>query len=243
MQELKKRGSALIPGLFLTGTDTDVGKTTVAVAVVRLLVAAGLRVGVYKPVASGVPAGTSTSDARRLWEAAGRPLSLEAVCPQVFSLPLSPPRSAQAAGGGVDERLLRDGLTEWQRASDLLVVEGAGGLFSPLGERVLNADLARDFGLPLVVVDSARLGAIGRTLATVCAARASGLSVAAVVLSQVLPDSDGEVAELSSGEIARANLADIAQHMGATPVTLLPHGAAAFSPPLPWHQLADVRSS
>ena len=54
-------------------------------------------------------------------------------------------------------------------------VEGAGGLFSPLGERVLNADLARDFGLPLVVVDSARLGAIGRTLATVCAARASGL--------------------------------------------------------------------
>ena len=243
MQELKKRGSALIPGLFLTGTDTDVGKTTVAVAVVRLLVAAGLRVGVYKPVASGVPAGTSPSDARRLWDAAGRPLSLEAVCPQVFSLQLSPPRSAQAAGGGVDERLLRDGLTEWQRASDLLVVEGAGGLFSPLGERVLNADLARDFGLPLVVVDSARLGAIGRTLATVCAARASGLSVAAVVLSQVLPDSDGEVAELSSGEIARANLADIAQHMGATPVTLLPHGAAAFSPPLPWHQLADVRSS
>ena len=243
MQELKKRGSALIPGLFLTGTDTDVGKTTVAVAVVRLLVAAGLRVGVYKPVASGVPAGTSPSDARRLWDAAGRPLSLEAVCPQVFSLPLSPPRCAQAAGGGVDERLLRDGLTEWQRASDLLVVEGAGGLFSPLGERVLNADLARDFGLPLVVVDSARLGAIGRTLATVCAARASGLSVAAVVLSQVLPDSDGEVAELSSGEIARANLADIAQHMGATPVTLLPHGAAAFSPPLPWHQLADVRSS
>jgi dethiobiotin synthetase len=243
MQELKKRESALIPGLFLTGTDTDVGKTTVAVAVVRLLVAAGLRVGVYKPVASGVPAGTSTSDAQRLWEAAGRPLSLEAVCPQVFSLPLSPPRSARAAGGRVDERLLRDGLTAWQRASDLLVVEGAGGLFSPLGERVLNADLARDFGLPLVLVDSARLGAIGRTLATVCAARASGLSVAAVVLSQVLPDSDGEVAELSSGGIARANLADIAQHLGPTPVTLLPHGAAAFSPPLPWRQLADVRSS
>ena len=74
----------MIPGLFLTGTDTDVGKTTVAVAMVRLLVAAGLRVGVYKPVASGVPAGSFTSDAQRLWEAAGRPLALEAVCPQVF---------------------------------------------------------------------------------------------------------------------------------------------------------------
>jgi len=243
MQELKQRKSGLIPGLFLTGTDTDVGKTTVAVAMVRLLVAAGLRVGVYKPVASGVPAGSFTSDAQRLWEAAGRPLALEAVCPQVFSRPLSPPRSAQAAGGRVDERLLREGLNVWQQTSDLLVVEGAGGLFSPLGERVLNADLAHDFGLPLVVVDSARLGAIGRTLATVCAARARGLSVAAVVLSQVLPENASEAEELSDGGIARANRADIAAHLGSMPVTLLPHGAAEFSPPLPWRQLADVRSS
>jgi dethiobiotin synthetase len=132
-------------------------------------------VGVYKPVASGVmPGSFPESDATRLWEAAGRPLSLEAVCPQRFAAPISPPRSARAAGHRVDERLLRDGFTVWRDASDIVIVEGAGALFSPLGDATNNADLARDLDLPLVVVDTARLGAIGRTLAVVEAAAAGG---------------------------------------------------------------------
>ncbi|MEI7782404.1 MAG: dethiobiotin synthase, partial [Planctomycetota bacterium] len=147
-------------GLFVTGTDTDVGKTAVAVAIVRQLGAAGMRVGVYKPVASGIVSGT-TNDIDRLWEAAGRPLSRARVCPQVFAAALAPPRAARVAGKEVDERLLRDGLVPWQAASDVVIVEGAGGLFSPLGDRLLNADLAADFALPLVIVDAARQGAIG----------------------------------------------------------------------------------
>ena len=154
---------------FDTGTDTDVGKTAVAVALVRGLMRdglrSGLRVGVYKPVASGVPpGGAAGSDVARLWEAAGRPLSMEAVCPQMFSAMISPPRSARAEGRRVDDARLRSGFDAWRDVSDIVIVEGAGGLFSPLGDATLNSDLARDLDLPLVVVDAARLGAIGRTL-------------------------------------------------------------------------------
>ncbi|NCA11930.1 hypothetical protein EBR56_09020, partial [bacterium] len=91
----------MTPGIFVTGTDTDVGKTTVAVAIVRSLALGGKRVGVYKPVATG-----GGHDAETLWEAAGRPLSLAQACPQQFPAPISPPRSARAAGRIVDDDLL-----------------------------------------------------------------------------------------------------------------------------------------
>ncbi|MFM8702944.1 MAG: ATP-dependent dethiobiotin synthetase BioD, partial [Planctomycetia bacterium] len=89
----------------MTGTDTDVGKTAVAVAIARAFVRAGLRVGVSKPVASGVaPGQVAAGDAARLWEAAGRPRSIEAVCPQAFAAAIAPPRAARVEGRRVDER-------------------------------------------------------------------------------------------------------------------------------------------
>jgi dethiobiotin synthetase len=176
------------PGLFVTATDTGVGKTTVAVAIVGALCRQGWRAGVYKPVASGLAgADADAGDAWRLWEAAGRPLTPQAVCPQAFAAPIAPPASARAEGRQVDERLLVTGFAPWRESSDVVVVEGAGGLFSPLGNTLLNCDLARELALPLVVVDAARLGMIGRTLASVRAARAEGLWVAAGVLAQVTP--------------------------------------------------------
>ena len=89
------------PGLFITGTDTGVGKTYVATLIVRSLLRAGHRVGVYKPVASGCrpERGTLVSDdALALWDAAGRPGELERVCPQRFEAPLAPPLAARAEG-------------------------------------------------------------------------------------------------------------------------------------------------
>ena len=147
----------MAPGLFVTGTDTDVGKTAAAVAIVSRLVAAGRLVGVSKPVASGVPPGSlaNSGDAARLWEAAGRPRTVADVCPQSFPAAISPPRSARAAGTAVDERRVFDSIEAWRRESDLIVVEGAGGLFSPLTDRLLNADVARRLSLPLVIVDRA----------------------------------------------------------------------------------------
>ena len=229
-------------GLFVTGTDTDVGKTAVAVAIVRGLLRdgrrPGLRVGVYKPVASGVPRGDGGSDVVRLWEAAGRPLSIDAVCPQRFQAMISPPRSARAEGCRVDDAVLRSGFETWRHASDIVVVEGAGGLFSPLGETTLNADLARDLGLPLVVVDAARLGAIGRTLAVVRAARGEGLRVAAVVLSQVENCEESPDDPESPWAIARDSASDLADRIGPIPVTMLGHDAASIEPDLDWLALA-----
>lgn len=227
-------------GLFVTGTDTGVGKTAVAAAIIRQLTAGGLRVGGYKPVASGVAAGgqASGSDPLMLWEAAGRRGSPEDVCPQAFAAPISPPRSARAEGRRVDERLLVEGLAVWRQSSDIVVVEGAGGLFSPLADTLTNADLARMAGLPVVVVDAARLGAIGRTLAVVRAAAAAGLRVAAVVLSHVVPP-EGPLDDVASpASIARDSALDLAALLAPAPVAVLRHGGQVVEPALDWQRLA-----
>ena len=231
-------------GLFVTGTDTGVGKTAVAVAIVRSLLQntrqTGLRVGVYKPVASGWKPDELDGDAVRLWTAAGRPLSLEAVCPQAFVAPISPPRSARAEGRTVDEQLLRTGFHAWREASDVVIVEGAGALFSPLGDATLNADLAHDLDLPLVVVDTGRLGAIGRTLAVVRAARAEGLRLAAVVMSHVEPlhhDPSGDD-PASPGAIAGATAVDVAARISPVPLAVLRHGASEIEPSIDWAELS-----
>jgi len=232
-------------GLFVTGTDTDVGKTAVAVSIVRSLVRnrglAGLRVGVYKPVASGIPSGgAEAGDASRLWEAAGRPLSIAAVCPQMFAAAISPPRSARAEGRRVDERLLRSGFDVWRDTRDIVIVEGAGGLFSPLGDAMLNADLARDLGLPLVVVDAGRLGTIGRTLAVAEAAAARGLRLAAVVLSQIEPWDENSDDLESPQAIAWHSANDLADRLRPVPVTMLAHNATVIEPDLDWLALAQA---
>src|SRR3954453_22497094 len=100
-------------GLFITGTGTGVGKTYVGALVARSLRDAGKRVGVYKPVASGCEmcAGELVSaDAVALWEAAGRPGTLEQVCPQLFAAPLAPHLAARQEARLVDSKLLRDGI-------------------------------------------------------------------------------------------------------------------------------------
>jgi dethiobiotin synthetase len=226
-------------GLFITGTDTDVGKTAVAVAVVRGLFAAGRRVGVAKPVASGLArVDDPHGDPARLWEAAGRPRSLADVCPQVFAAAVAPPQAALAERRQVDERLLRQTVAAWADSSEIVVVEGAGGLYSPLGEETLCLDLARETGFPLVVVDAARLGAIGRTLATVRAARAEGIAVAACVLSELVPPAGTAADPAGDVAITAASRAELARRLPGIPVTLLPHAADEFVPPLDWWQLA-----
>ena len=223
--------------LFITGTDTDVGKTATAVAILCQLVEAGIVCRAYKPVASGVVPGLS--DPEQLWQAAGCPGLLAEVCPQAFHAAIAPEQAARAEGRRVDERLLRQGIVP-HLASDLIVVEGAGGLFSPLGPGTLNADLARDFGLPVVVVDAARLGLIGRTLATVTAARAVGLTVAAIVISETAamrangPPDRPE----SPAATAAASLDDLRRHLPELPIGWLGYRADKIAPAINWRSLA-----
>src|SRR6476620_7560202 len=144
-------------GLFITATGTGVGKTYVGALVVRALRDAGKRVGVYKPVASGCEerGGKLVSpDAMALWEAAGRPGALEQVCPQLFAAPLAPHLAAQAEGGRVDPKLLREGIEFWRASSDIVIVEGAGGLMSPISDDDYNVNLIDEFKYPLLVVSA-----------------------------------------------------------------------------------------
>lgn len=162
-----------IPGLFITGVDTGVGKTYVASLIARRLRAEGRKVGVYKPAASGCArqGGRLVSDdAVALWNAAGRPGEFDRVCPQCFEAPLAPHLAARAEGRRLDADLLRRGLEYWRERSEIILVEGSGGLMSPLGDDEYVADLAEEFGFPLVVVSRNVLGTICQTLQTLITA-------------------------------------------------------------------------
>jgi dethiobiotin synthetase len=223
-------------GLFITGTDTEVGKTHVAALVAQALVAAGHRVGVYKPTASGcsLQQGQLVSDdAVALWRAAGSPAKLAEVCPQRFAAPLAPHLAAEAEGNQIDSGLLRDGLKPWLACSDIVLVEGAGGLMSPLGDEEFVADLAIDFGFPLVVVGRNALGAINHVLQTLIAAATfrEGLSVAGIVLNETVPRA-GNDASLDS------NAREITRRAVPPLLAELRHGAKGFTPPVDWFALA-----
>ena len=183
-------------GLFITGTNTGVGKTYVGAMIVRSLVAAGHRVGVYKPVESGCACEGKTliaADARQLWKAADMPGDFSKVCPQRFEAALSPPQAAALEDQSVNPRLLRSGLNYWRDRSDIVLVEGAGGLMSPLSTEDYNADLAAYLGFPLVIVAENQLGAINATLQTLITARAVAprLPIAGVILNVTDQRADG----------------------------------------------------
>jgi dethiobiotin synthetase len=169
-------------GLFITGTDTGVGKTVVGCALVEALRRRRLDVGVMKPIETGVgPQGPL--DAISLAESASTTDDLELVCPQRFALPAAPIAAAEAEGRKVDLGAIRAAFDQLAPRHERMVVEGAGGLLVPIRADYTMADLARDFALPLLVVTRATLGTINHTLLTLEVARHRGLAVAGVVIS------------------------------------------------------------
>ena len=158
----------------IAGTDTDVGKTYWGCRLAKRLVAGGRRVGVYKPVESGVDDQT-IADSVKLWHAAGRPGTLAEVCPQRFAAPLAPPVAAAIEDRVVDADQLIAGAAVWLDATkfDEVIIEGAGGLFSPVTDGWLNIELFKAIEANhsirprrcLVSVD--RLGTLSVTIATV----------------------------------------------------------------------------
>jgi dethiobiotin synthetase len=201
-------------GLFITGTGTGVGKTYVAALIARALHAAGKRVGVYKPVASDceMRGGELVSaDAVALWDAAGRPGTLDEVCPQRFAAPLAPHLAARAEGRRVDSKLLWDGISYWRESSEIVLVEGAGGLMSPLSDDDYNADLAADFGFPLVIVSANVLGTINATLQTLITANTycDGLEVAGIVLNTPSPAPSDASRDSNRDELGRRCVAPV----------------------------------
>ncbi len=226
------------PGLFITGTDTSVGKTYITTLMARALRVAGHRVGVYKPVATGCRRDGERlicDDALALAEAAGRLNELERVCPQQFMVSLAPHLAAEAEGEVVDVELLRRGINYWRTESDIVLVEGAGGLMSPVTDELFVADLAAVFGYPLVVVTRNALGTIHQSLATLIAAAAfeEGLQVAGIVLNQPQPPAAGDLS-------IESNRAELSRRAVPPVLAEVPYGAADFDSPVDWYALAEA---
>jgi dethiobiotin synthetase len=228
-------------GLFVVGTDTGVGKTYVAARIAAALGEAGVRVGVYKPAASGCRREGRTlvsDDAVALWHAAGQPGELKAVCPQRFAAPLAPHLAAREERKEIDSALLRSGLDYWRARSEVIIVEGAGGIMSPMGERDYVIDLAEEFGYPLIVVAPNRIGTINGTLLTLLAAstRPNPLPIAGVVLNDVLPPDVDDPSTL-------VNRVELEARCVPPVLTQLGHQATRFEDggqPVDWRALAQI---
>jgi dethiobiotin synthetase len=177
-----------VRGLFVTGTDTGVGKTVVTAAIALALKARGLDVGVVKPVETGDGDGDTL---RRLAELEETP---EQIAPFSFSAPLAPLVAARLEGLELD----LDAVASAVRRGDheLTLVEGVGGLLCPMGPDWTIADLAASLALPLLVVARAGLGTVNHTLLTVEEARRRGLEVAGVVMNGRVDESTATNAEL-----------------------------------------------
>ena len=192
-------GAALWPripmtakGFFVTGTDTGVGKTRVAVALVHWLRNQGLRVGVMKPVAAGVVAGDSrppayakasagragrdsNEDALDLIEATGRDWPYELVNPYLFERPIAPHLEAETAGVTIDIAKISDCYAQIAAQVDTMVVEGAGGFLVPTGPESDMADIAIALKLPVILVVGMRLGCLNHALLSAEAIVSRGL--------------------------------------------------------------------
>jgi len=184
-----------VKGLFVTGTDTGVGKTVVTCALARGLRAAGIDVGVMKPVETGVPA-SGPEDAQALMRAAGVGDELDLVCPIQYAMPAAPEAAAAAEGAESSvssiDRIHRAFSTLSERHAFTLV-EGAGGILVPFDEKTTMADVAKRLETPVLVVARASLGTINHTLLTLEACASRGLDVIGVVLSHatgVLSEAD-----------------------------------------------------
>ncbi len=186
--KLKLPDIPTVKGIFVTGTDTDVGKTLIAAGITAALRQQGRKAGYFKPVQSGCPeeAGRLTpTDARLVKEMADLPEPLELLTPITLRLPLAPGVAAAREGITVDLAKVAAAFRELAGRYDFLVVEGAGGLYVPLVDNgFLVLDLVRWLKLPLLVVARAGLGTINHTALTVLAARHAGLPVAGVILNR-----------------------------------------------------------
>jgi dethiobiotin synthetase len=179
----------MIPSVFVTGTDTEVGKTFVAAGIAAALLRRGVDVGVMKPVATGaVRRGGRlvAEDAELLRRAAGGNVPLELINPVCLEPPLAPSVAARVAKRSIDLGRVWRAYRELKRRHECLVVEGVGGLLVPVRLRYTVAHLARRLGLPVLVVSRPTLGTINHTALTVRAARAFGLRILGIVINHAV---------------------------------------------------------
>ena len=195
-----------LKGIFVTGTDTNVGKTWVAAGLTAVLRRWGLKATYFKPIQSGCPEEDGRlipTDARFARDLAEVTEPLEILTPVTLRLPLAPAVAAQQENRQVDLDGVAGAIGDLAQRYDVFVIEGAGGLFVPLaGTEFLVLDMVRWLRLPLLVVARAGLGTINHTALTVIGAHQAGLPVAGVVLNRY-PDKPS-LAEATNPEVITA---------------------------------------
>jgi dethiobiotin synthetase len=221
--------SASTAGWFITGTDTGVGKTLVAVALTRALVARGLRTAVMKPVAAGVvdtADGRRNDDALELLGASNVAAAYEDVNPWLLSTPASPHLAARADGVSIRPETVVASYWRLAAMSDALVVEGAGGWLAPISATATMADIAEKLALPVILVVGMRLGCLNHALLTREAIRARGLPFRGWIANKLADEMP----------LAAANIDTLSSRFGAPPLAIVPAGfraaeQAAETPP------------
>lgn len=177
-------------GYFITGTDTDVGKTVVSLGLVAALQRQGYNVGVMKPLSAGCSAtaeGLRNSDALKLQRQASAPLPYEAINPYAFAPAIAPHIAAAEQGVRVDIETVQRHYRTIAAQSDCVIVEGAGGWQVPLNDFQTIADLAKRLQLPVILVVGMKLGCISHALLTVDSIRRHGLPLAGWIANQLSP--------------------------------------------------------
>lgn len=205
--------------LFVAGAHTDIGKTHVACALLRAARARGLTVDALKPVVSGFDfADWTESDPGRLIAAMGLSLSgaaLDATSPWIFAAPLAPPMAAALEGKALTTSEVTRFCADRRTLADLFLVEGVGGVMSPLASDGLCLDLMRNLALPALLVGGSYLGAISHTLTALETLRAHAIPVAAVVVSEASDPTAPDFEE---------TVALVARYAGGVPVTAARRG-------------------
>lgn len=186
-----------LPTLFVTATDTEVGKTVVAGAIADWFRRRGDRVAVLKPVATGCVhrrEGLVSEDAEFLAHCGDVRFPLDVICPNRYAEPLSPNVAAERAGRPMDWEAVQRSIDLMTAAADVLIVEGVGGVMAPVDEKHTVLDLARWLKAPTIVVARPGLGTINHTTLTVNALRSADVRVAGVVVNRY-PAEKASIAE------------------------------------------------
>ncbi|MEA3176890.1 MAG: dethiobiotin synthetase [Gammaproteobacteria bacterium] len=201
--------------LFITGTDTGVGKTLVSVSLVKALVKHGLRVSVMKPIASGseyTPEGLRNADALALAEASNVAVPYATTNPYCFEPAISPHIAAEEAKIDVNVGLIKSRFETLAGGADFVVVEGAGGWYAPISRTQWMADLPKALGIPALLVVAVRLGCLNHALLSKQAIEAAGVEWAGWVANAIDP----------TLERAAENLSSLERMLGSEPLAVFP---------------------
>jgi dethiobiotin synthetase len=219
-------------GLFIAGTDTGVGKTFVAAALLRALGAAGRQAIGMKPVAAGIaPGATMNADVAALRNESGLDAPPGDVNPYGFGPAIAPHAAAARAGLAIDLEAIAAAYERLAKRADAVVVEGAGGVLVPLGARIDMLDVAARLRIPVLLVVGIRLGCINHALLSALAVAARGTALAGWVANRVDPEM----------EAPEASVVAIAERLPAplvADIAFVPRGAPV--PPLPREALRTL---